>query len=104
MSVTQLHPILEQPRHYADCDSLWIGRRVKSLILEHGPYHSLPLDFVADIDSDRDCSCFALQLTRVEADLKARRAGQRAGFHHELEIAALLTARDALRAVIRERQ
>ena len=84
MTVTRLHPQVEQPRHYADCDSLWIGRRVKALIL----------------DNTRDCSCFALQLTRVEADLKARRAGQAAGFHHELEIAALLTARETLRAVM----
>ena len=104
MTVTRLHPQVEQPRHFADCDSLWIGRRVKQLILLHGPYHSLPLDYVADIDYDRVCSvpgqgCFDLQLTRVEADLAVRRKAQRAGHHHELEIAALLTARETLRAV-----
>lgn len=98
MSITSI-PV-ETPKHFAQCDSVAIGRRVKQIALASPGQLMSVSDLSRPVAYFReDCSCFALQLTRVEADLKARRAGQRAGFDHEAEIAALLVARDALRAV-----
>lgn len=100
MSITSI-PV-ETPKHFSQCDSIAIGRRVKQIALV-SPGHQMSVsDLAIPVAYFReDCSCFELQLTRVEADLKARRAGQRAGFDNEAEIAALLVARDALRAVIK---
>ena len=101
MSITSI-PV-ETPQHFVSCDEQAIGRRVLRFARHDnlGPVTAVPLEILLfDLDEDRPaCRCFAIQLDRVEADLTARRKSQRAGFDHEAEIAALLVARDALRAV-----
>lgn len=93
---------VEAPSHFADCDSLAIGRRVKVLIEALGEDWKFDLgSMLVNLDEHRgNCQCFALQLTRVEADLAARRKAQRAGYDREAEIEQLLVARDALRQVV----
>ncbi len=95
---------VEAARHFADCDSLAIGRRVKEILANEGRTAVVFLtDIIASDQVDKhrgNCQCFALQLTRVEADLAARRKAQRAGYDREAEIEQLLVARDALRQAV----
>lgn len=104
MSTTIVSPEVEKPQHFADCDSLALGRRVKEILLAEGPCAVVFLTSITastQIERHRgECSCFALQLTRVEADLAARRKAQRAGFDREAEIEQLLLARDVLRQAV----
>lgn len=98
MSVTTLPPpAVEAPQHFSDCDSRAIGRRVKAMsqVSRRRLYLA---NLATPLDEFRGhCDCFALQLTRVEADLSARRKAARAGYSCDTEIAALTVARDALR-------
>ena len=103
MTTTTVSPEVETPKHFSDCDSLAIGRRVKRLALLGTDVAETVnvLALAQPIDHYRgECSCFALQLTRVEADLAARRKAQRAGFDREAEIEQLLLARDVLRQAV----
>lgn len=100
-------PEVETPRHFADCDSLAIGRRVKALAVD-----GLRREFVADLAVPLDtyrgnCSCFVTQLKRVEHDLTTARKclkrsdGFGANGEDDLRWVQTLTAqRAALKAVI----
>lgn len=93
---------VEAPRHFADCDSLAIGRRVLEFHALYGADRLMKLGALTDnLDLYRgECRCYDIQLRAVEADLAARRKAQRAGYDRDAEIAQLLVARDALRQAV----
>lgn len=105
MSTITVTPEVEVPQHFADCDSLAIGRRVLEFHALYGADRLMKLGALTDnLNLYRgECSCFARKIRHIGHCIKMARKRQEAGANVAAEIERLSLELKATSAAL-ERQ